>query len=175
MKIVMTKIDPKDLIYQFTPASYEETYAGTFVSKKEVTPDDLMIDFWTEMPGWVAFLFKIRNWMVRPFGLKNEDQDENRNAKLAECIRTGGEYKITRVVAKSEDETVICLSDKHLDAYMSVRIEKAERGNRLLKLSTLVKFHNRLGRIYFGVISPFHHLIVRSKLKQTLKKLANQS
>ena len=33
-------------------------------------------------------------------------------------------------------------------------------------MTTLVKTHNRLGRIYLAIILPFHRLVVRSMLAQ---------
>ena len=171
MKIKKTTVAPSDLIHQFLPASYSETFEANIVSNENITPDDILVDFWTEMPGWVNFLFKLRNQLVKPFGLKGEEDDMRSKEKLIECIRNGEQHKLMKVAAKSEDETVLSLTDKHLTAYIGIRINKSYDDSKQVKASTIVQFHNTLGKVYFLVISPFHFIIVISKMKSTLKKL----
>ena len=57
------------------------------------------------------------------------------------------------------------MKDKHLDAYISVRID----GSKSVYVNTLVKYNNRLGKVYFFVIRPFHGLVIRSSLKRAIK------
>lgn len=59
------------------------------------------------------------------------------------------------------------LDDKHLKARLSVYIEGAESSK--IYLSTLVKFHNRLGVAYFLVIRPFHAMIVKRIFAQVMR------
>ena len=47
-----------------------------------------MAAFWTTMPGWLAFLFKLRNLLVRPFGLKTETNGNREALKEALCPET---------------------------------------------------------------------------------------
>jgi hypothetical protein len=37
-------------------------------------------------------------------------------------------------------------------------------------LTTVVHCHNLLGRVYLGVISPFHRLVVRSNLARAARR-----
>lgn len=122
------------------------------------------------MPNWVNALFKLRNILVRPFGL-DDGESENRSEKLKKIINDGsGSAGLMSVTDATDDEIVILLSDKHLDAYMSVLIEKIE-SKQIVVATTLVRYHNRLGRIYFSLIRPFHMIIVKSMLINTLKRV----
>ncbi len=127
-----------------------------------------MVSFWTAMPKWVDNLFKLRNLLVKPLGLKTEE--ESKFADLERCIRTGGEAGMVSVPGKSHDETILKLTDKHLTAYISVYIE----GRRNVYATTLVSFHKKIGYMYFYTIYPFHHIVVRRLLKSTMERLTGK-
>jgi hypothetical protein len=148
-----------------------DVYLCTIENKNDINPDNLLINFWTVWPKWVELLFKLRNILVKPFGLStNNDENKDNNQKLAECIRSGGSYKLFIVLRKNANETVIQLNDTHLSAEMSVHINDAENNKKTISTSTVVHFHNKLGRAYFFVIRPFHGIIVKSLIKNTLKE-----
>lgn len=169
MKITRGKISDEQLIIKYLPVDYSDVYVCEFTNNKNITPDDIQVSFWTDMPKWLNNLFKLRNIMVKPFGLKN---NEERNLQqFEECIRNGNDYSFASVPDKSPDETVLSLTDKHLTAYISVYIKDLEDNKRTVYITTLVNFHNKLGYMYFYTIYPFHHLVVRNMLGHTIKKL----
>lgn len=168
MIIRKSEIPKQSLVNNYLPANYSDAYECIIESNENITPDDLQIAFWTKMPKWIERLFKLRNAIVKPFGLKSDDNDSE---KLKECIRTGKEYGIASVAAKSADETVVCLNDKHLKAYMSVYIDKVDDNKKRISVSTVVHFHNKLGYVYFYAIVPFHGLVVRGQIKHVLRTL----
>jgi len=165
MKVKKSPIPPDSITGNFLPADYWDVYTCKCNFEKEMTPDDFMVGFWTNFPNWVKALFKLRNFLVKFVGLKS---DESSPEKLERCIRTGEAYGFVSVPAKSENETVLLLTDKHLDAYISVYVE-SEEVHKTISAITLVNFKNKLGRIYFFIIRPFHSLIVKSLLKRTAK------
>lgn len=130
-----------------------------------------MVNFWTDFPIWINALFKLRNFLVKFAGLKKEEQDLQ---ELEKCIRMGKTYGIASVPAKNDDETVLLLSDSHLDAYISVYVENREE-RKTVSTITLVYFKNRLGRIYFFFVRPFHGAIVKSMLKRAVDKVLSES
>ena len=140
MKIHKTDIPPRSLLTPCLPGDYHDCFTYGMTCRRKISPDDLMTAFWTTMPGWVNTLFKLRNALVRPFGL----QTDNGDAKQL--------------------EKVISLDDKHLKAYLSVYAEAHE-----IHLSTLVRYHNRLGFFYFNLIHPFHTLVVKSMFRRIIK------
>ena len=165
MKVSRGKIPAEALVNDYLPVDYSDVYVCTTAGLGDITPDDIMISFWTVMPKWVNNLFKLRNLLVKPFGLATE-----RNSKFADlerCIRTGGESAIASVPYKSPDETILKLADKHLTAYLSVYIE----GHKNVYVTTLVNFQKKFGYIYFYAIYPFHHIIVKRQLKSTISRL----
>lgn len=172
MKIKKGKEIPQDLlVVKYLPVNYSDIYTCETDSRVVVTPDDIMTSFWTDTPKWINNLFKLRNTLVKPFGLKVDSGKDFQ--QLEECIRTGGSFSFISVSDKSPNETVLCLTDKHLTAYLSVNIKNNDEKDEV-GLITLVNFHNKLGYIYFYTIYPFHHIVVRKMLKSTLKKLLNK-
>jgi hypothetical protein len=168
MKVYKSTIPPGSLIEKYLPADYSDIYACEVDFEKDIFPDDLMVNFWTNNPSWINALFKLRNFLVKFVGLKGSKN--NSLEELEKCIRTGGTLDFVSVPAKSDNETVLILSDKHLNAYLSAHI-KSEGERKTISVITLVKFKNKLGRIYFFFIRPFHDIIVKVMLKRSIKLL----
>lgn len=169
MKIKKANIEKDDLIYKYLPANYADAFECFACVNRNITADDLMIAFWTDSPQWVNKLFSLRDSLVKPFGIK---AGNGRNKEeLEEAIRNNGHYRFMDTVTKSDNETVISANDKHLKLYFSVKIVTIGGGEKRMKVTTIVHFHNWLGRTYFCIIYPFHSLIVRSMLKHSLVKL----
>ncbi|WP_109468260.1 DUF2867 domain-containing protein [Albibacillus kandeliae] len=97
------------------------------------------------MPGWARALLRLRNALVRPFGLRTEapaGQDA---------------WGLFTVEKDSADEMIFGFDDRHLD----FRITFVKRGERL-HMGTWVHPHNIFGRLYLALVMPFHVLIVRN-------------
>ncbi|WP_101688793.1 DUF2867 domain-containing protein [Dysgonomonas massiliensis] len=169
MKIKKSDLPVDSLMRKYLPANYYDVFSC--VTDEEISPDDLMIEFWTKPPKWVAFLFTLRNKIVKKIGLKGADSgDDQSQNELIECIRQGTSYSIFSVEGKSEYETVLKLSDRHLDAYVSAYIVKASEGKYCISISTVVDIHNWLGYVYFYPICPFHKLVVKGMMRHILTK-----
>ena len=173
MKVSRSTIPADSLLNQYLPADYFDVFECDIDSRYPFSPDDILINFWTDFPGWVNVLFAIRNFLVKIVGLKT---DRNDPEEFKRCIREGKECGLTSVPAKNEKETVMLLSDKHLNAYLSAYIQKdASPHTQRISVTTLVHFNKKLGNIYFFFIKPFHQLIVMSMLKRNLKKMMKAS
>lgn len=122
------------------------------------------------MPAWVGGLMALRNLVVRPFSLKGDAQaatadgegvGESTDQRFGQDI--GQRIGMFPVVAESDSEIVLGFDDRHLDFRIVVETEPS--GDRTcVRLMTLVRRHNRLGRVYLATILPFHKLIVASTL-----------
>lgn len=167
MKIKKSTIPTDSLVNAYLPADYSDVFVCEVISNKKVSPDDLLIAFWTDFPGWVNTLFEIRNFLVKFVGLKADKEDSN---ELENCIRTGGTSNFTSVPAKSSNETVMLLADKHLNAYLSAHVG-GDMPQQKISVITLVHFNNKLGNTYFFFIRPFHQIIVKSMMKRVVKKM----
>jgi hypothetical protein len=155
------------MVEKYLPADYSDAFALNVKSDVEFTPDDIMITFWTGQAGWVRSLFRLRNFLVRFVGLKGSEGFDVK--EFTNAIREGGSYGFTSIPARNDQETLMLLTDKHLDAWLSIHI--ASRGEcKTISAITVVHFKNRLGRVYFFMIRPFHAIIVKSTLKRAINK-----
>ena len=92
------------------------------------------------LPGRAAALLRLRNALVRPFGLKTGEPDR----------------PIFPTCHESEDELILGTDDRHLN----FRIGLYRQDGRLY-MSTWVHPHNLWGRTYLRLVMPFHILISR--------------
>lgn len=106
------------------------------------------------MPAWVAGLLRVRDSIVRPFGLETANDLARRPVE-----RCG----IFPVLSATPQRVVLGLNDRHLDFRIVVDTAPAGTGTRVV-VTTLVKRHNLLGRVYLASIMPFHKLIVPTLL-----------
>lgn len=162
MKIRKSPLPVGSAVSQYPDIDYSDCFRATLPGTEPIRPEKLMAAFWTTMPGWLTLLFKIRNLLVRPFGLKTESGKDREAMK--EALKNGKGYGLMTVVAKTADEMVVSLDDKHLRAYLSVYAE-----GRNVYLSTLVQYHNKLGVAYFTLIRPFHKIVVKSMFRHTMR------
>lgn len=153
------------LIESFLPADHFDVHTYK-VEADYLNADDIQVAFWTNSPLWVQRLMNLRNALVKLVGLKGEKSDKQ---KYEDCIRSGGAYGIASVPAKSKNENVLRLDDSHLSALISVHVQSLEGKTKLVSATTLVHFHNKLGRVYFFFIKSFHHLVVKAMLKRSVE------
>ena len=167
MKIKSAPIPTDSLVNKYLPANYSDVFACEVTGNTPPTPDDIIISFFTDAPGWVKALLRLRNFLVQFVGLKGSKQDTE---KLEDCIRTGAKSGFISVPDKNDHETILLLEDKHLGAYLSAHIANMDNNKKNVSLITVVHFNNRLGNVYFAIIKPFHKIVVKSLLKRALSK-----
>ncbi|MES2915795.1 MAG: DUF2867 domain-containing protein [Pseudomonadota bacterium] len=92
------------------------------------------------LPRWAAALLRLRNTLVRPFGLKTGKPGA---PIFPTCLET-------------EDEIILGTDDRHLN----FRIGLYRQEGRIF-MSTWVRPHNLWGRAYLRLVMPFHILISR--------------
>ena len=105
-------------------------------------------------PKWVKTLFAIRNKIAGMFGLKTElPEDYNEDFKV------GGYVKFFKIFSISENEVVLGADDSHLNFRALLKNDNSKAYN--IKVTTLVEYNNLTGKIYMGIIKPFHRQIVK--------------
>jgi Protein of unknown function (DUF2867) len=107
-------------------------------------------------PRWIGALTGLRNFLVAPLGLKTSAQTEK---GLRETIG------LFPILSETPDRVVAGFNDKHLDFRVVVDVAVQGPGQRVTA-TTLVKTHNRLGRVYLAIILPFHRLVVPAMMRQ---------
>lgn len=128
-------------------------------------------------PAWMAFLWRVRVTLLRALG-QGERAVPDRMVLTAETLpRTPGERVGIFAVVRTDGEThwIVEGRESHLDAAMAVCGESlpagpdGEPGGRTrFSVVTVVRYHNRAGALYFNLIRPFHHLVVRAAMRSVL-------
>jgi hypothetical protein len=174
MRTIKGNIPENALIRKHLPADYVDVYKCNVPDNSNLTPDNILINIWTVQPKWVDFLFRLRNILVKPFGLETGNMDKF-NQDLAAAIRSGNNFEMVDILHKNENETVMQLRDKHLTAELSIYVENLAEKRKIVNAITMVHFHNTLGVIYFFFIRPFHGIIVKTLLKKSIKDISKAS
>ncbi len=108
------------------------------------------------------FLVTIRNGVVRFFGLKTDFGESNE----ADYYPVGTKAVVFTVIDRNDNEIVMAENDKHLYFRTSMMLE-VDGTRKGIYCTTLVKYNNRLGKMYFFVIKPFHKYLIKSSMKKT--------
>lgn len=148
----MKDIPTNSLIENHLPADYVDTFSRVVACKRAITPEEFRNLTFGQLPQWIDWLMQLRDAIVKPLGLTTDT-------------------RFTDVICeKSPNEDVFGMPDKHLTFHVSMWCGEYQGGKQELRITTVVKYNNWLGRIYFFVIRPFHKVIVHSILKRTVKK-----
>lgn len=107
-------------------------------------------------PAWANALMATRNWIVGWFGLKAGKRSSTPN----DNSRVG----IFPIVIESPQEIILGLDDHHLDFRLIVTMESITADTQAITVTSVIKTHNRLGRVYLKIILPFHRLLARTML-----------
>lgn len=155
---------------------YIDSYSIWITYKEENTNlKHIVKSFLTCGPKWADSLMKIRDKVVGIFGLKTSGMLAEQDKKLENIkLEPGEQLDIFLFFKKTDNEVILGGDDKHLDMRVSLLIEPSEidSAKRKLSITTVVKFNNFFGRLYFLPVRPFHEIIVRTTLKNMVKKLS---
>lgn len=152
-KVSRSKVIPKEsnILNGFSRVDYSDVYEirkATNKTTKEVSLEIL------KLPNWANLLLKLRNALVKVFGLKVGKQNDKQETFF-------------ELVKETDNEVIMGEVDKHLDFRASVMVDKSKKS---ISFITIVHFNNLWGKIYFLLIKPFHKIILRSLLKRQLKR-----
>jgi hypothetical protein len=123
--------------------------------------------FTARTPAWIDFLMSVRNAAVRLLGLKDVGQLARvPPSSSAATLGPGDRVGIFTIRSVCDREAVFEILDSHLDVVLSVY--RHEGAAARLTVSTLVFYHNLVGRLYMVPVAPMHRIVVRSILKRAL-------
>lgn len=137
-------------IEKYLPVDYSDSFSIE-VTENHLSPKDIILKVFAHNPAWLRMLYAIRACLVKPFGI------ETKAIESEELIIE--EYK---------QEAIMRKDDKHLLFYVDILITPLETGKQMIEVTTLVKYHNWVGKAYFFCIKPFHRVIVPLVLKKAL-------
>ena len=113
-------------------------------------------------PGWLKNLYRIRWGFVRLLGMKQKGLPQPVQMQPEDVSMIPGDKATFFTVTAAEDGRfwAASASESHLTAYLAVVMEPLADRNRF-QVITIVQYHNWTGPVYFNVIRPFHHIVVR--------------
>jgi hypothetical protein len=142
-------------------SNFSDAFSG-HITRPDVTAMQVARGMFEDPPLWVSSLMAVRDGVVSLVGLKASKG----------LVARGREGKVGIFPVRSNTGTEVVLGedDKHLDFRVWVHVEPQGGGYRVTT-STVVRTHNRLGRVYLATIMPFHRLIARQMLSRALRRL----
>ncbi|MFK8103273.1 MAG: DUF2867 domain-containing protein [Saprospiraceae bacterium] len=166
-------IIPKASVLAQRKYDYADSYRASITDPEaKVDLNRVAKAFFTAAPPWVAYLFELRNKIVGLIGLKTGAAVDDPASILAKAdFKAGDQLGLFKVYERSIQEMILGADDQHLDFRVSLFLTEVVAEQRELTVTTIVDFHNRLGRIYFFFVKPFHQLIVKRMLKAMLHDL----
>lgn len=160
MKVKVESIPESEGIKNALPTiDFTDTFSTTNHEDDLATISNLVFG---TVPKWIEFLLKLRNSIVKVFGLKVEKPtDFHTNFKV------GGYVGFFKIYSIRENEIILGADDKHLNFRVSIYNSNEREFN--IKVTTLVEYNNNFGRWYMAIVKPFHHIVVKVMVKQACK------
>lgn len=108
-------------------------------------------------PAWVRGLFRLRSYVVRLIGLRQDGVPTAPRWTPAEVPMLPGKRASFFTVRKAVEGAVWAadVEERHLRAQLCVLAEGTQ-----YRVVTIVHYKHWTGRLYFNVIRPFHHFVV---------------
>jgi uncharacterized protein DUF2867 len=131
---------------------WSDAYAVSFPGRPPGDPQQWADAIFHSPPLWVGALFGVREVLVRLAGIEP------------------GTRHAFDTLDWNPDEVLLGIDQSHLGFRASVLLER-----RRVVLSTVVRVHNRRGRLYSAVVRRVHPLVVRSMLARAAQRVAAQT
>ncbi|MCP4418945.1 MAG: DUF2867 domain-containing protein [Chloroflexi bacterium] len=137
----------------------------------EVTLRQFIAGMLSYNPSWMQFLYRVRWFFVRLLGMKQEGLPEGLTLQPEDISFVAGEPAafFTVQMANEDQYWFVAATESHLTAHLGVIVEADGQQNQF-HVITLVQYHNWTGPVYFNVIRPFHHIVVRQMMKAGVKR-----
>ncbi|MEO4005066.1 DUF2867 domain-containing protein [Flavobacterium sp. CAU 1735] len=160
MKVIEVNYTPgENAISSLTRIDFSDTFATTNHTNSITEITQLIFG---RSPKWIRALFAVRNFMVRFIGLKND-----KPADYNVGFEVGHYIGFFRIFSITENEMLLGADDTHLNFRAVITSSQTPLYN--IKVTTLVSYNNRKGRMYMQFIKPFHRMVVKNMVQQAYK------
>ncbi|MEO8400570.1 MAG: DUF2867 domain-containing protein [Gammaproteobacteria bacterium] len=134
-------------------------------------PLDIYLIMVNNTPSWINRLLSLRNKLVHLLGLNDVGNLGAINGLdfVDRENLIGEKLDIFIIESFSKNEMILTQKDKHLDIKISILKHENSLKTDLI-VSTVVNFHNKLGKIYMTLIAPFHKVVVKRLMKNVICK-----
>jgi hypothetical protein len=118
-------------------------------------------------PSWIDAAMNLCNRTVELPGIKDLGGFSDLNkSKDASAYKPGDRVGIFTLISQSGTEVLLGDHDKHLDVVVSVHQQKAAQSTQtVVTVTTAVKVHNWLGRLYMIPVRPAHRAIAQAMVR----------
>lgn len=137
-------------IDKYFPVDYFDTFSVEVTGNK-LAPKDVLLKVFGHNPLWLRMLYKVRACIVKPFGI------ETKPLQLPSLI-----------IEEDSHEAIMRKDNKHLLFYADVFISSLPANKQRIEFTTLVNYHNWVGKSYFFFIRPFHRILVPLVIKKAV-------
>jgi hypothetical protein len=164
--VTTVPVPTESVIFGLYPIiSFADAYSIELPPGASGDPETLARFVFSQKSAVVSGLLAIRDALVGSFGIKTTRQLASHQSE-GEPARIG----MFRIYSSGNSEIVLGEDDKHLDFRLSLMCSNLSHDTRQVILSTVVHCHGRFGRIYIGLIAPFHRVIVKSALRRAARR-----
>ena len=147
----------------------DDFHVLTFESRK--TLRQALAAMLSYSPGWMRFLYRVRKWFVLMLGVRQElDHDQPAMTPEEISFSPGDKAAFFTVTVAEEDRFWLAQAqDAMIVGYVGLAAEPLENGVTRFHLVSGAKYLRWTARIYYNVISPFHHLVIRCMAREAQK------
>ncbi len=142
------------------------------ITGSDISVDTVLAQFFKIETPFVDFLLKIRNVLMRPFGLKGTEK-KLATPSYKTPFKVGEKASFFSVESRTQNEIVLAEKDKHLNFRIYNKLIQQPNGSYSFYCSTVVHYNNSFGRTYFFFVRPFHCLILKALRKKAQRKIVN--
>lgn len=154
-------------IQQFVPGSCFHDAWSIRAAEPSLDPLSQFLRVARSTPAWIDGAMRLRNRLVSLIGLK--DLGGLSAVSLSKAVteyRPGDRVGIFTLLSTSETEVLLGDSDKHLDVVVSVHRQQTGPGAQaVVTVTTVVRVHNWLGRLYMVPVRPAHRFVARAMVR----------
>ncbi len=165
-KVIATTVPAESALQSWLAESdfYDAYEAPLPLNVATLSPTEIFLHAARVTPQWIDNLMRIRNRVVRLFGLKDVGPMAA-TAKASDAYQVGDRIGIFNIFGKTENELLMGIDDRHLDVRVSV-MKSYRNGLPYYVVSTVVHVHNLLGHLYMVPVGRIHPFVVRSMMRR---------
>jgi hypothetical protein len=159
-----------DLAPLFTDADYTDEY----MAESDLDLRTFIARLMGYRPAWLFLLYRIRAVFVRLLGMRQDAMVLTPMTADEISFTPGDPCQIFTVVRGKEGEYLAMqVDDTHLRAAVIMARETLEKetGGQTNRhhVATIVHYKHWTGPVYFTIIRPFHHLVIRSMIRAAVR------
>jgi hypothetical protein len=138
------------------------------LSRPDLTVEQAYWGVFGEVPTWVRCLMILRGCIALRLGLAHSFREPAMSHEGVPIFEPGIRVGQFLVQSISEQELIVGNDDQHLNFRISA-LKTEREGRTFLTISTAVKIHNNLGRLYMCVVKPFHRFVAPHMVRRALR------